>query len=59
MCPNCVLNQVGIGAAYYGAFTICLLFAIVALVLFIWGKKSGEFSGDQEEAKYAVFYDKN
>lgn len=59
MCPNCVLNQVGIGAAYYGAFTICILFAIVALALFIWGKKSGEFSGDPEEAKYAVFDDKN
>lgn len=58
MCPNCVLNQVGIGAAYYGAFTICILFAIAALALYIWGKKSGEFSGDEEEAKYSVFEEK-
>lgn len=55
MCPNCVLNQVGISAAYYGAFTICVLFALAALVLYLWGKKSGEFSGDEEEAKYSVF----
>lgn len=55
MCPNCILNQAGLGAAYYGAFTICILFAIVALVIYLWGKKSGEFTGDSEEAKYSVF----
>ena len=57
MCPNCVLNKVGITAAYYGAFTICIIFAIVALVLYLWGKKTGEFSGDPEEAKYSLFED--
>ncbi|OGI18711.1 MAG: hypothetical protein A3B68_03455 [Candidatus Melainabacteria bacterium RIFCSPHIGHO2_02_FULL_34_12] len=58
MCPNCLLNQIGIGPAYYGAFTICILFAIVALALYVWGKKSGEFTGDSEEAKYSVFDEK-
>ena len=59
MCPNCVLNQVGISAAYYGAFTICIIFAAVALALYLWGKKSGEFAGDEEEAKYSVFEEKH
>lgn len=59
MCPNCILNQAGLGAAYYGAFTISILFAIAALVLYVWGKKSGEFAGDEEEAKYSVFENKN
>ncbi len=58
MCPNCVLNQAGLGAAYYGAFAICIIFAVVALALYIWGKKSGEFTGDHEEAKYTVFDEK-
>lgn len=55
MCPNCVLNKAGLGAAYYGAFTICVIFALVALAIYLWGKQSGEFSGDEEEAKYSVF----
>ena len=55
MCPNCVLNQAGLGGAYYGAAAICIIFAIVALALYVWGKKSGEFTGDSEEAKYSVF----
>ena len=55
MCPNCLLNQAGLGAAYYGALTVCILFALVALALYLWGKKSGEFTGDEEEAKYSVF----
>ncbi|MBI1858388.1 MAG: cbb3-type cytochrome oxidase assembly protein [Candidatus Melainabacteria bacterium] len=59
MCPNCVLNKAGLGAAYYGAFTICIIFALVALALYIWGKKSGEFTGDPEEAKYSMFDEKN
>jgi nitrogen fixation-related uncharacterized protein len=53
-----MLNQAGLGAAYYGALTICILFALVALALYIWGKKSGEFIGDEEEAKHSVFDDK-
>lgn len=55
MCPNCILNKAGLGGGYYGALTICIIFAIVALGLYLWGKKSGEFSGDEEEAKYSVF----
>lgn len=58
MCPNCVLNQAALGGAYWGAFTICIIFALVALALYLWGKKSGEFSGDSEEAKYSVFDEK-
>ena len=59
MCPNCILNQAGLGGAYYGAAAICIIFALVALALYIWGKKSGEFTGDSEEAKYSVFDKKN
>ena len=59
MCPNCILNQAGITGAYWGALTICIIFALVALVLYMWGKKTGEFTGDEEEAKYSVFDEKN
>ena len=55
MCPNCILNQAGLGGAYYGAAVICIIFAVVALGIYLWGKKSGEFTGDSEEAKYSVF----
>ena len=58
MCPNCILNQAGLGAAYYGAFAICVIFAVAALALYLWGKTSGEFKGDSEEAKYSLFDEK-
>lgn len=55
MCPNCVMNKAGLGPAYYGAFAVCIIFALLALALWFWGRKTGEFTGDQEEAKYSVF----
>lgn len=55
MCPNCVMNKAGLSGAYYGAFTICIIFALMALALYFWGRKSGEFIGDEEEAKYSMF----
>ena len=59
MCPNCLLNQAGLGGAFYGAAVICIIFAICALWLYIWGKKTGEFSGDEEDLKYSVFDEKH
>lgn len=55
MCPNCILNKAGLGAGYYGAATICIIFALMALALYLWGRRTGEFTGDEEEAKYSIF----
>ena len=56
MCPNCVLNQSGVWS-YLGPGLICLFFMAIAGYFIYQAKKSGEFEGDEEDPKYAVFDD--
>lgn len=56
MCPNCVLNQASL-IAWIGPGLICLTFGILAAYFWHLAKKSGEFEGNEEDAKYAVFDD--
>ncbi|MFM7457790.1 MAG: hypothetical protein ACKO3R_03910 [bacterium] len=54
MCPNCVLNSAG-AWSYLGPGLICGLFLVVGVLFYVKTKQSGEFDGDEEEAKYNVF----
>lgn len=54
MCPNCILNSAAV-MGYIGPGLICLGFLIIAAYFLYQGARSGEFAGDEEEAKYAVF----
>ena len=56
MCPNCILNTAG-AWVWLGPALICLLFAGFAASLYFMARNMGEFKGDEEEAKYAVFED--
>jgi hypothetical protein len=56
MCPNCVLNQSGVWS-YLGPGLICLFFMAIAGYFIYYAKKAGEFEGDEEDPKYAVFDD--
>ncbi len=54
MCPNCISQGTWI---WIGPILICVAFAAYAGYFFFKGKQSGEFSGDEEEAKFSVFDD--
>lgn len=56
MCPNCILNQVGLAPGLYVAFGVCALFFVVALAAMWWAFKAGEFE-DIEAAKYEMMDD--
>ncbi len=56
MCPNCVLNQSSL-IAWIGPGLICLVFGLLAGMFWFKAKESGEFQGDEEDPKYAVFDD--
>lgn len=54
MCPNCILSGT---AVWLLPGSICIGFFILAGAAYFQFKDSGEFKGDEEEAKYAVFED--
>lgn len=56
MCPNCILNETA-GFAFLGPAAICLMFMLLGGYFLYSAKKSGEFEGDEEDAKYSVFDD--
>lgn len=56
MCPNCILNQVGISPGLYVAFGVCLIFFIVGIAAMWWAFRNGEFE-DMEESKYEMMTD--
>lgn len=56
MCPNCILNQVGISPGLYVAFGICAIFFVVGIVAMLWAFRNGEFE-DMEEVKYEMMTD--
>ncbi len=56
MCPNCILNQVGISPGLYVAFGVCLIFFVVGIVAMLWAFRNGEFE-DMEEVKYEMMTD--
>jgi len=56
MCPNCILNQVGISPGLYVAFGICGVFFVVALAAMLWAFKNGEFE-NIEDIKYDMLDD--
>lgn len=56
MCPNCILNQVGVSPGLYVAFGICALFFVVAIIAMVWAFKAGEFE-DIESSKFDMLDD--
>ena len=54
MCPNCIISGSWV---WLGPGLICLGFALLAYLMYKLAKDQGEFDGDEEEAKYAVFND--
>ena len=52
MCPNCPLSGVWV---WLGPGLLCLTFGIWAGFFYFAANKTGEFKGDEEEAKYSVF----
>jgi len=56
MCPNCILNQVGLAPGVYVAFGICGLFFVAAMAAMLWAFKNGEFE-DVEGSKFDMLDD--
>lgn len=56
MCPNCILNQVGLSPGVYVAFAICGIFFVAAIAAMWWAFKSGEFD-DIESSKFEMLDD--
>lgn len=55
MCPNCIISGTWV---WLTPALVCLAFALLAYLMFKLAKDSGEFDGDEEDAKYSVFNDK-
>jgi len=51
MCPSCLSG--GIGAGYLAAFSVCVLFFIIAIGAMFWASKSGKLDG-LEESKFRM-----
>lgn len=56
MCPNCLLNQAGLGSGLYVAFGICFLFFVIAVAAMWWAFRNGEFE-DMESVKFDMLDD--
>ena len=56
MCPNCILNQVGISPGLYVAFGVCVLFFVVGVAAMWWAFSNGEFE-DLESSKFEMLTD--
>lgn len=56
MCPNCILNQVGLAPGVYVAFAVCGIFFAAAVFAMVWAFKNGEFD-DIESSKFEMLDD--
>lgn len=56
MCPNCILNQVGISPGLYVAFGICALFFVIGVAAMWWAFRDGQFT-DIESSKFDMLDD--
>lgn len=56
MCPNCILNQVGIQSGIWVAFFICGVFFVAALGAMWFAFKNGDFE-DMEASKFDMLDD--
>jgi cbb3-type cytochrome oxidase maturation protein len=56
MCPNCILNQVGLAPGVYVAFAVCGVFFVAALAAMWWAFRNGEFD-DIEASKFEMLDD--
>ena len=56
MCPNCILNQVGLAPGVYVAFGVCAVFFVAAIAAMCWAFKNGEFE-DIEASKFDMLDD--
>lgn len=56
MCPNCILNQVGLQSGIYVAFFICGVFFFAALGAMWFALKNGDFE-DMEGSKFDMLDD--
>ena len=56
MCPNCILNQIGLSPGLYVAFGVCGLFFVAALAAMWWAFRNGEFE-DMEASKFDMLDD--
>lgn len=52
MCPNCIMSGTWV---WLGPGLICLLFMIFGAFFFYQARQAGQFEGDEEDPKYAVF----
>lgn len=57
MCPNCVLNGMGLGTGYFFVFFICIMFLGVGAGWIVWGFKSGAFKDLEGSVKMNVIED--
>ncbi len=56
MCPNCILNKVGLAPGLYVAFGVCAVFFVVAVAAMWWAFRNGEFD-DIESVKFEMMDD--
>ena len=56
MCPNCILNQVGLAPGVYVAFAVCAIFFVAAVAAMWWAFRNGEFE-DIESSKFDMLDD--
>ncbi|MBI4532732.1 MAG: cbb3-type cytochrome oxidase assembly protein [Candidatus Melainabacteria bacterium] len=57
MCPNCILNQVGLAPGVYVAFAVCGIFFVAAIFAMLWAFKNGDFD-DIESSKFDMLNDR-
>lgn len=56
MCPNCILNQVGLQSGIYVAFFVCGVFFLAAMGAMWFALKNGDFE-DMEGSKFDMLDD--
>lgn len=56
MCPSCLSG--GIGPGYIAAFTICILFFLLAFGAMLWASKSGKLE-NLEDSKFRMLRDED
>jgi cbb3-type cytochrome oxidase maturation protein len=56
MCPNCILNQVGISPGLWVAFGVCGFFFVIGVAAMLWAFRDGQFT-DIESSKFDMLDD--